>query len=151
MRVVAFTRVGMGVLGDYVVFFSEELAPTKAPENIKINSISVTSINVSWAPLSLFEARGFPKYKVTLLPDAKGRQRRQTNPISVITTSNFAVFNNLDSNVKYSVEVGVTTGETNTVVNSGYIEGMFGDFLKGVSNSSIELPEQGSWGHSPNH
>jgi len=114
--VVAFTSVGMGVSGDYVVFFSKELTPTKAPENIKINNISITSINVSWTPLSLFEARGFPKYKVTLLPDAKDRQTRQTNPISVTTTSNFVVFNNLDSNVKYFVEVGVTTGETNTVL-----------------------------------
>jgi len=122
--VVAFTSVGMGVLGGYVVFFSEELAPTKAPEKIKINYISITSINVSWTPLSLFEARGFPKYKVTLLPDAKGRQRRQTNPISVTTTSNFVVFYNLDSNITYSVKVGVTTGETNTVISSGYIEGM---------------------------
>jgi len=135
VRVVAFTSVGMGVLGDYVIFFSEELAPTKAPENIKINFISDTSINVTWTPLSLFEARGFPKYKVTLFP---GRQRRQSNPNSVTTTSIFVVFNNLDTSDKYSVEVGVTTGETNAIVNSEHVEGMYTKLIL-CKNSAILL------------
>ena len=115
----------MGVLGDYVVFFSEELAPTKAPENVTVNFISTSSINVTWAPLNLFEAQGFPQYKVTLLPATKGRQRRQSNPISVTTTDNFVVFHDLDSSAKYSIEVGVTTGETNTILNSEPIEGTY--------------------------
>ncbi|XP_065898950.1 Ig-like and fibronectin type-III domain-containing protein 1 isoform X2 [Dysidea avara] len=122
VRVVAFTSVGMGVLGHYVIFFSEELAPTKPPENIKVNYISATSINVTWTPLSLFEAQGFPKYRATLLLATEDRQRRQSNAVSLTTTNNFAVFNNLDRSAKYSVEVGVTTGETNTVINSEYIE-----------------------------
>ena len=124
VRVVAFTSVGMGVLGDYVVFFSEELAPTKAPENVKVSYISATSINVTWMPLSLFEAQGFPQYKVTLFAASENRQRRQSNSISVTTTNSFAVFNGVDSHVKYSVEVGVATGETNTVINSEPVEGM---------------------------
>ena len=123
VRVVAFTSVGMGVLNDYAVFFSEELAPTKAPENVKVTYISDTSINVTWVPLNLFEAQGFPKYKVTLLPATENLQRRQFNPISATTTSSFVVFNDLDSSAKYSVEVGVTTGETNTIVNSEPVEG----------------------------
>ena len=124
MRVVAFTSVGIGVLGEYVVFFSEELAPTKPPENVKVNYISTTSIKVTWMPLSLFEAQGFPRYKVTLLPAIENRRKRQSNSISVTTTNNFVVFNNLDRSAKYSVEVGVTTGEINTVVNSETFEGM---------------------------
>ena len=124
VSVVAFTSVGMGVLGDYIVFFSEELTPTKAPDNIKVNFISDTSINVTWTPLSLFEAQGFPKYRITLLSATENRQRRQFNPISVTTTNTFAVFDNLDTSAKYSVEVGVTTGETNDVINSEYVEGM---------------------------
>ena len=124
VRVVAFTSVGMGVLGEYVVFFSEELAPTKAPENVKVNYITATSINVTWMPLSLFEAQGFPRYKVMLLPAIENRRKRQSNSITVTTTNNFVVFNNLDRSTKYSVEVGVTTGETNTVVNSEIVEGM---------------------------
>ena len=60
VKVVAITSVGMGVLDDYVVFFSQELTPTKAPENVKAIYINDTSINVTWTPLSLFEAQGFP-------------------------------------------------------------------------------------------
>jgi len=122
--VVAFTSVGMGALMDYVVFFSEELPPTKPPENVKVNYITATSINVTWMPLTLFEAQGFPQYRVILLPANENRQKRQSNSVSVSTTNNFVVFNNLDSSTKYFVEVGVTTGETNTIVNSEPYEGM---------------------------
>ena len=125
VRVVAFTSVGMGALGDYVVFFSQELIPTKPPENVTVIYISGTSINVTWTPLSLFEAQGFPQYKVTILPTTESRQRRQSDPISVITTNSYAVFEDLDSNTKYSVEVGVTNSVTDTVVNSKPVEGMF--------------------------
>jgi len=114
----------MGELGDYVVFFSEELTPIKAPENTKVKPISDSSINVTWMPLNLFEAQGFPIYKVTLLPTTENRQRRQSSPMSVTTSNNFVVFNDLDSNTKYSVEVGVTTGETNIVVYSKPVEGV---------------------------
>jgi len=136
VRVVAFTSVGMGILDNYVVFFSEELAPTKPPDKIKVSFISDTSINVTWAPLSLFEAQGFPKYIVTLLPATKTHQRRQFNPISMTTTSNFAVFDNLDMSAKYSVEVGVTTGETNAVIYSERIEGMETKFIFCKKNSA---------------
>ena len=60
VRVVAFTSVGMGVLGDYVVFFSEELTPTKPPKNVQANWLNSTATNVTWTPLNLFEAQGFP-------------------------------------------------------------------------------------------
>jgi len=118
VRVVAVSSVGVGALGDPVIFFSEELAPIKPPESIKVDYISATSINVSWTPLSLFEARGFPNYKVTLLSASKGKRFTMTN------TNNFAVFNYLDNNDKYSVKVAVTTGERNTFISSGFIKGM---------------------------
>ena len=123
MWVVAFTSVGMGALNDYVVFFSQELLPSKAPENIKAFYISDTSINVTWTPLSLFEARGFPQYVVNVLLATESRQRRQSNPISVTTTSNYAVFEDLDTSAKYTVEVGVTTSATNIAVNSKPVQG----------------------------
>jgi len=123
VRVVAITSVGMGALGDYVVFFTQQLTPTKAPANVKAIYISVTSINVTWTPLSLFEAHGFPLYKVTVLPTAENRQRRQSDPISVTTNNSYAVFEDLDGNTKYTVEVGVTTSGTDTVVNSKPVQG----------------------------
>ena len=119
----AFTSVGMGALNDYVVFFSQELIPTKAPENIKAIYISDTSINVTWTPLSLFEAQGFPQYIVNVLPATESRQRRQSNSISVTTTNSYAVFEDLDSSAKYTVEVGVTTSGTDIAVNSKPVQG----------------------------
>ena len=56
MRVVAFTSVGMGALGDYVVFFSEELTPTKSPDNVQASQLNSTAVNISWTALTLFEA-----------------------------------------------------------------------------------------------
>jgi len=50
----------MGALGDYFVFFSEELTPTKPPENVIVNYITSASINVIWMPLTLFKTQGFP-------------------------------------------------------------------------------------------
>ena len=125
VKVVAITSVGMGVLDDYVVFFSQELTPTKAPENVKAIYINDTSINVTWTPLSLFEAQGFPQYKVTIVPATESHQKRQSDPISVTTNNSYTVFEDLDSNTKYFVEVGVSTSETDTVVNSKPVQGMF--------------------------
>jgi len=47
-------------------FFSQELVPTKAPENVDYRRLSVVSVNISWTPLTLFEARGFPIYRISL-------------------------------------------------------------------------------------
>jgi len=116
VRVVAYNRVGLGVLGDYKVFFSEELAPTKAPENIQIKHLNATSVNVTWTPLTLFEAQGFPKYIVSLSPlNSEGRRRKQTNP-TIVTSNSYAVFTNLDTS--YSVSVSVSTGDGSNSVMS---------------------------------
>ena len=95
VRIVAFTSVGMGVLGEYVVFFSGELAPTKAPENLQATQLSSTRVNITWTPLSLIEARGFPQYKVVL--SQLSQQRRQLDTNTVITNNSFSVFTNLVS------------------------------------------------------
>ena len=62
--VVAFTSAGKGTENDYIIFFSEELAPTKSPENVVFQQINSTALNITWTPLTLFEARGFPIYRV---------------------------------------------------------------------------------------
>ena len=54
--VVAFTSVGKGVENDYTIFFSEELTPTKSPENVVFNQLNSTALNITWTPLTLFEA-----------------------------------------------------------------------------------------------
>ena len=115
----AFTSVGKGAENEPTVFFSEELTPTKPPENVKFKQLSSTSLNITWTPLTLFDARGFPVYRVVLTPvDAKSLKKRQSNPDPIITTNNFAVVTGLSENTDYSIVVGVSTGQA-----SAFIEG----------------------------
>ena len=110
MKVTAFSHEEMGVEGNFVAFFSKELSPVKTPDNIEFTRLSPTSINVTWIPLSLFEAQGFPIYKVTLIPTSTELRSKRQSGSSVLTTeNNFAVFTNLKSNQEYSLTVGVTT------------------------------------------
>ena len=128
VKVVAFTRVGMGALGDHVVFFSEELTPTRLPRNIRARRWNSTLANITWTPLSLFEARGFPQYRVVLTPFSNdGQRKRQLDTDVVITNSSFVVFTNLDNSTEYFVVVGVKTGGSSSFMDSQPINGR--DFL----------------------
>ena len=109
----AFTSAGKGEENDRTVFFSEELVPSMAPENVTFKQIDATTLNISWIPLTLFEARGFPEYTVNLatIMDTNSRRKRQSSPDFSMTTNNtFVVFDGLSRNTDYSVEVGVRTG-----------------------------------------
>ena len=120
--VVAFTSVGKGAENDYITFFSEELIPAKSPENVVFNQSNSTSLNITWTPLTLFEARGFPEYRVVLTTDTNIHRKRQSNSISTITTNNFAIFTDLNENTDYSVVVGVRTGVSMVNATSRFIE-----------------------------
>jgi len=116
VQVVAYTTVGRGALNDYVTFFSKQLDPMKPPDNVTVVRISRTSINVSWTPLNLVEARGFPKYNVVLF--IRG------NLITMVNTAeSFALFNNLQGGTEYSVVVGVTTNGSTSPLQSSPIIG----------------------------
>ena len=104
--VVAFTSVGRGEENNRTVFFSRELFPTKPPGDVNIKQLNSTSINVTWTPLTLFEARGFPLYRVVLTPmDANSNLSK----IVVETKSSFATITNLSDSIQYSIVVGVRT------------------------------------------
>ncbi|XP_065907794.1 cell adhesion molecule DSCAM-like isoform X2 [Dysidea avara] len=110
--VVAFTSAGRGVETYGYVFFSEELTPLKLLENVKLER-SGTSLNISWNPLSLFEARGFPVYTVTLeTSSSDNRVTRQSNDgvIRVTTNESNIIVGGLDPKVEYGVTVAVGTG-----------------------------------------
>ena len=124
--VVAFTSVGRGEVNNREVFFSEELTPSKAPENVTSERVNSTSVNISWIPLTLFEAQGFPEYTVTLaeMMDSNTRKKRQTN--SITTTGSFAIFNGLDENTVYTAVVGVrTAGNPSTMMVTDPVTGMY--------------------------
>jgi len=123
VRVVAFTSVGMGVLGGYVVFFSKELTPTKPPQNVQANWLNSTAINVTWTRLSLFEAQGFPHYSVVLTTHSQ--QRSQLDANTIMTNNSFVMFTNLVNHTWYSVVIGVKTSGSSSFVNSHSVNGEF--------------------------
>ena len=121
--VVAFTSVGKGAENDYITFFSEELTPTKSPENVVFKQLNSTALNITWTPLTLFEARGFPEYRVVLTIDNNSRRKRQSNSFAIITTNSFAIFTDLNENTDYSVVVGVRAGNTYEFVDGSLMNG----------------------------
>ena len=122
--VVAFTSAGKGTENDYIIFFSEELAPTKSPENVVFQQINSTALNITWTSLTLFEARGFPIYRVVLTTDVNNLRKRQSDSISVITTNSFAIVTDLNENTDYSVVVGVRTNNTSEFVEGNTVNGI---------------------------
>ena len=124
VRVTAFSHEEMGLQNDFVVFFSKELSPLKPPDDIKFVRLNTTSISVTWTPLSLFEAQGFPIYKVTLSPTtAESQSKRQSNSSVLITENNFAVFTDLKANQEYSLTVGVATEASSDYISSKSMKG----------------------------
>ena len=108
--VVAFTSAGRGEENNPYTFFSHEEPPQRAPENVT-NNVTNTSIIITWEPLDLFEARGFPVYTVTLTPTFE-RRKREFNVdgvITVTTNGSHVVIVDFDPNVEYSLTVAVGT------------------------------------------
>ena len=118
---VAFTIAGRGMENKFEPFFSQELTASKAPENVDFKPLSPTSVNVTWTPLTLFEAQGFPLYRVSLTLSSSSRKRQ--SPDAILTSISFAVFGNLTSGRQYSAVVGVITGTPNLPVTSDPITG----------------------------
>ena len=106
--VVAFNSAGSGAESLPQAFFSQELVPTKAPQNVRFDRSGEYVIKVSWDALTLSEARGFPVYIVTLTPSVSSEQI--TNEvITVNTTQSNIVVGGLDVNVEYMLTVAVET------------------------------------------
>jgi len=118
--VVAFNGVGRGRFYDYTIFFSKELDPLKPPEDITILQLSQTSINVTWTPLSLFEARGFPMYTAVL---CVGNLTVKQSSEVIETTDNFAVFKHLQAHIEYVVVVSVANNGSSAPLQSSLIVG----------------------------
>ena len=123
VTVVAFTIAGRGALNDYIVFFSEELMPERFSSNISYTQLNKAIINVTWTPMSLSEAQGFPLYQVILSePSTNGGATVDV----VVTNSSFAIFANLSIDQQYSLVVGVSTGSNRSAfVYSDPIIGMY--------------------------
>ena len=123
--VVAFTNAGRGIESYPKLFFTKELVPSKPPQNV-LYKRSGTNISVSWDPLTLIEARGFPIYIVTLLPlsitgSRDVRQSTDGRITPVITNKTDAVIEGLDPYGDYSLTIAVRTSSGQTATTGVYI------------------------------
>ena len=110
--VIAFNSAGGGTENTPQIFFSQESAPTKSPQNVMFDR-SGDCINISWDAVTLNEARGFPVYTVTLTPSVSNDGQQVTDGvIAVNTTESSIVVGGLDVNMEYmlTVAVGTTAG-----------------------------------------
>ena len=80
--------------------------PTVAPKNVTVVRINSTAISVSWNPLTLQEARGWPVYMVFW---ERSSQRTDRAALSVNTNDSSVVIGNLDPTSYYSIVVQVST------------------------------------------
>ena len=121
--VVAFTSAGKGAENNFETFFSQELSPSKVPADINIVRLNMTSINVTWTPLSLIEARGFPPYRVTLMSlSTNNCNKRQTDTITMEINS-YVVLHDLVSTQLILAVVGVRTGSSKVFMDVDPITG----------------------------
>ena len=133
MIVVAFTGVGKGEENDRKIFFYKELPPTKAPEDVGSKLLNLTSFNITWDSLTLFEARGFPEYRAVATPKDTNRRKRQSEPNAgvqiMITEGSFAVFTGLRQNTDYTIVVGVRTGNGTEFLDGPPLDGTKNAFV----------------------
>ena len=115
--VVAFNSERNGIENTPQIFFSQELMPTKSPQNVMFDR-SGEYVNISWDELTLNEARGFPVYTVTLTPSVSTDDQQIANNIIVVnTTESNLVVGGLNVNMEYMLTVAVRT--TGGQVTSG--------------------------------
>ena len=75
--------------------------------SIKTKWISSTVLDISWEPLTLHEARGFPVYYIHLY-DSSGPVKREIEP-TANTTESSIVIDGLDSSQTYLIAIQVAT------------------------------------------
>ena len=120
--VVAFNGEGGGNENKPQSFFSQELMPTKPPQNVMFDR-SGAYINISWDALTLSEARGFPVYTVVLTPsvsdDGLSIEQITRGVIVINSTESSVVVGGLDANVEYTLMVAVGTTAGRMISDSG--------------------------------
>ena len=77
---------------------------------------SGNSLTISWEPLTLHEARGFPVYYI-YLNDSSGPVKREIEP-TANTTESSIVISRLDSTKSYTVAISVATNNGTLMGNS---------------------------------
>ena len=87
-------------------------APTAQVSNVKVERMNNDNraALVSWTPLTLHQARGFPVYFVTYQPFSQvGQVASAINTVN--TTNSSVVIDDLDPTTEYTFTVDVSTAE----------------------------------------
>ena len=109
-------------------------APTAQVSNVQVERVnSNRAALVSWTPLTLHQARGFPVYFVTYQPSSQfGRVLRSVNTVN--TTDSRVMINDLDPITAYAitVDVGTAGGKLRGILGAGKLK--FRTFLLASSH-----------------
>ena len=96
-------------------------APTAQVSNVKVERVNNNrAALVSWTPLTLHQARGFPVYFVTYQPSSQvGRVPRAVSTVNATNSS--VVIGDLDPTTEYTFTVDVSTagGEVRSTLGPG--------------------------------
>ncbi len=102
-------------------------APTAQVSNVKVERVNNNrAALVSWTPLTLHQARGFPVYFVTYQPSLQvGRVARAVNLVCTVNTfstnDSSVVIDHLDPTTEYTiaVDVGTAGGKLKSILAAG--------------------------------
>ena len=110
----------------YCIFLSFSAAPTRSVGNVQAmrSPEDPTIIIVTWEPLTIVEARGFIRYRITLTPSASSK--RQELSMEVAMDQSSVEFTGLDPSRGYGASVA-------TIMSDGTPgEGEFGPYMTDI-------------------
>ena len=108
VSVSARTSAGYGPATSNITFIEEGI-PSIYPRQININRINVTHMNVSWAKMTLLEAKGSPTSYNIRYEAVASRTRRAAEIEAVDPDSSFKVIGGLGYTQSYLISVSAST------------------------------------------
>ena len=102
-------------------FILVQTVPTKPVEDVAASRVDGERVNISWTPLSLVEARGFPLYTVSYMSGGDQVESVSTNESNVIISG-------LSPRRTYTFTIRVSTGNGTGKTTS---QGQFNLFVCG--------------------
>ena len=106
-----------------VTTYSFPTAPEISVTGVTVERLNAATMMVSWIPLTLVQARGFVRYRVSYRP--QGSRKRQEGSVVVDGDQDSVIIDGLMSGVAYAT----TVGPFNTVPSGIELPGPLSDDL----------------------